>query len=325
MSRASLTVHGVPVEDLLEALCETSTLLTKQDVRFGGLLGGWSNLNLLLISDRQRIVLKLPAHTTAESMGGYDLLMQRHQDLSRIGIAPRPLEAGWIDTPVEAPYILLEFVEGRVYPTPSTIPISALSALRHAIDSLNTARCDSATALSRPSNLLDLHINAVSSATDRRGISSNTIALLHELLPLADAVRSHCEHLPWSGGLIHGDLSESNIVFREGNAVLLDLESLSTGHRLYDVAYLTVQNAVEVIDCPPTLVQEGETEVVSRFVPLALVAVISWSIERLADMDSGLIEAALVNETTYRSIRRYVSDKIALLRMTLSGNQSIAQ
>ncbi|RLI49884.1 MAG: hypothetical protein DRO73_04925 [Candidatus Thorarchaeota archaeon] len=325
MSRASLTVHGVPVEDLLEALHETSTLLTDSTLRFGGLLGGWSNLNLLLTSDRRRMVLKLPARTTARSKEGYGVLMQRHLDLSRTGLSPRPLETGWIDAPVEVPYILLQFVEGTVYPAPSAIPISALSALRRAIDSLNTAKCDSATALSRPSDLLDLHIDAVSSAADRSGVSSDTIALLHELLPLADAVRSHCEHLPWSGGLIHGDLSESNIVFREGNAVLLDLESLSTGHRLYDVAHLTVQNAVEVIDCPPTLVQEGETEVVSRFVPLALVAVISWSIERLADMDSGLIETALVNETTYRSIRRYVSDKIALLRMTLSGNPSIAQ
>ncbi|MGQ4872157.1 MAG: hypothetical protein ACP6IT_10045, partial [Candidatus Thorarchaeota archaeon] len=116
MSRASLTVHGVPVEDLLKALHETSTLLTDSTLRFGGLLGGWSNLNLLLTSDRRRMVLKLPARTTAGSEEGYGVLMQRHLDLSRTGLSPRPLETGWIDTPVEVPYILLEFVEGTVYP-----------------------------------------------------------------------------------------------------------------------------------------------------------------------------------------------------------------
>lgn len=64
-----------------------------------------------------------------------------------------------------------------------------------------------------------------------------------------DAVRAMFENVPDRDTFVHGDYNVGNLMFQNGNAILIDMADASTGHPIYDVAgvYLNFKLFPELI------------------------------------------------------------------------------
>ncbi len=309
-------VHGWPLRDLIGAVVPESAALTSVPA-IVGVLGGWSNVNVLLETGAgQRLVLKVPAVRDV-TVAHYEMLAARYRALASRDLMPSPIEVGCLGE-LTIPYLLLEYVDGEVYSSPSAMPPDRLVFLRDALARLWDSRVGDAPVFR---SSIDYLVHLIGTLEQCDGPE-----LFSELVPAVsysdtiDRIRDVCLSMHWSQALIHGDLSESNIVFTEGRVWLLDPEALCFADPRLDIAYLSVQHEHEgptemirhLFDSPELRPESGHTV-------LALLSCITWSVQRIVDIDRGRVTEHLATGDVRQRIGAYVRQKMGLLALELDA------
>ncbi len=276
------------------------------------ILGGWSNINLEAYLGSMKMVIKLPAVKTVHSRSHYDRIAKNHSALADIGLAPRVLATGFLDD-LSLPFMILEYVDGTVYSSPAEISSHEMNELRHALERMNAINSPALPYYPDAVSFLDHILQPLRNLTMHSSDSVRINTILSHVLEIAESLRDACDGVPWSRRVMHGDLSESNILFTIRGPFFLDLESISIGEPLFDLAYLSVQHADVIVPRMAVIHEMIDSNTIKILQSMALVAVIGWSLVWSSHMDQGLVESAVATEARYRSIIRYTDSKYQLL------------
>ncbi|MFW9933750.1 MAG: phosphotransferase [Candidatus Thorarchaeota archaeon] len=286
------TYHGYSLEELNE--------LVKSKIDFDGeirldstLLEGWSSLNILgYHNNNPAFILKLPKSSEVQNFDNINLI---HNQLSKFDLCPRPLYHGMLDDD-DLPSIVLEYISGRMYDSPFDISQEDYWRLGNVLERLATLTI---RGIPEYSDAVE-HLNAITRPMELRiydygrNLTRGLSHLFEEFISLADVSRNRLEGCKWDPVTVHGDLFERNIVFREDVVILLDMEECCVSDRFYDRAYLFAQSYTE-----KALSEEDPIRTVCprdhwlNLEILALCSVITWSLQRLLDLELGLIELNL--------------------------------
>ncbi|MHA2213822.1 MAG: aminoglycoside phosphotransferase family protein, partial [Candidatus Thorarchaeota archaeon] len=212
---------------------------------------GWSHVNLSIQSDSPVYVVKLPGLNTHYEENPYDYTWNMNSQISEHGLCPRPVFKGRLDDNNSTPFVILEFIKGKVVENLGDLSddeaiqigktLSLFSDLRPSgVRSFSNVLDFVETLLIRPSNLV----------VDLPPSTRRVRTQWNQLKTSVDKfIETYNVSSSWSPGLMHGDLQESNIVLSEG-AKLLDLESCAYGDSRFDMVYLQTQHA-SMMDSPP--------------------------------------------------------------------------
>ncbi|MEM2141803.1 MAG: phosphotransferase [Candidatus Thorarchaeota archaeon] len=293
--------------------CDNSSVHVSPDP-----LGGWSNINLLLVVDGRRMVLKMPCLRMHYSTNPFELQYRSYRTLSDEGIAPRPVSFGRLDDEYKTPFILLDFAEGMILDDLRLFGTVRLNQLSSLLNHLNSTHVPGLPAFRSPAMYLEALLSRLEpEVIISDGVSPDTTDLLHGLSELVGPLRSYLESMnEWDMMTIHGDLQESNIVFTTSGPMMLDLESLMVADPSLDLAYLFVQRDGDMIRrYPPELVHDESTASrVNSLIPLALVSAVAWTIERLSWLDRGLLDDCIAKVMNRDRMVNYVRSKLLILQ-----------
>ncbi|MHA1770988.1 MAG: phosphotransferase [Candidatus Thorarchaeota archaeon] len=312
MAGIDSVVRGLPLSQLARLLVDSSSIITQDTIIDGTRLGGWSNINLLARNGTQRIVVKFPALLTERSPTHYEQVARVYNILSSVDLAPSVLETGYIDE-VALPFIVMTYIEGVVHLVPDELSPAEMSVLRSGLSRLNTLDIPGLPRYPDATSYLSHLIEPLRMLLDDPVQGTRIVDYATQVITLSDSVREACEGLSWSRKVMHGDLSESNLVFTQTGLVLLDLDSICIGDPLYDIAYLSVQNAERIIPWPQSIFEVEDRSLINSLQCLSLVSVLCWSILRLNQMNQGVIDNLLIDANTRQTLVRYILSKLKLL------------
>ena len=102
---------------------------------------------------------------------------------------------------------------------------------------------------------------------------------------------------------------------------MLDLESCCIGEPSYDIVYLYTQQTTSTLSDYPAVRNHLDLDQVQidSLESLALISVLSWSIERLLNITLGRVEHYLVDTGIQERILKYVNNKSARLNELLNA------
>ncbi len=305
-------VYGLTIDQLSSLLKQASSLNLDRLHIENSLLGGWSNLNLLVRNGSDKYTLKFLTLMIFSDTTLYDRNASIYNALNQYGLAPRVLETGILDGPAPIPYMLVEFIDGTVYSDPTLIPDDRMRDLKVAHDKLSSLEIPGVPSYDSALHYIDHMIESMKVLVSKfdLGAAQKFALRLLDLVPDVNNIIADC---PWSHKLMHGELSESNVVFTDQGAVFLDVPSVAIGEPLYDVAYLSVQHAQKVIHPPPILCGGRPTEELDSLRCLALFHVISWSIRYLHFCDIGFVEPNLSTIPIRTALVSYIENKLTYL------------
>jgi Ser/Thr protein kinase RdoA (MazF antagonist) len=112
---------------------------------------------------------------------------------------------------------------------------------------------------------------------------------------------------------MHGDLWEPNILFQDGAVLLLDFELCCIGDTLYDRAYLMEASDGPPVKSLPDFLSDEILRHIEGLRPVALMSLVSWSLERLVYMDAGIVEPNLTSPHIRENVVRYSRMKLSRL------------
>jgi aminoglycoside phosphotransferase (APT) family kinase protein len=276
---------------------------------------GFSNINIHARAGDLRFVLKLPLRSSLYSDNPYRSLYRIAAYVSQYGLGPGPLMTARLRDENRTPFIAFEFIDGMTPTAAYDFTHEQATLFSQGLKTLaglkppETRSCETARdyvewQFSRTANLPPIGTAG--------SLLSKFVALQDDVLIAADRAEE------WSGQFMHGDLHEGNIVFSEDGIVFLDFEECAHGEPLLDLAYLRVQRLPSnPADFIPRIVGLRE-EAVKPYEPLALTFAISWTIQHLQYLESGLVDKSLAGNYTVSSMRSYAEAKIEELRGYLS-------
>jgi len=307
-------IHGHTIYEIQHLLHSTCEHIQKDVVLDTSSLGGWSNINIQGTSEGTKFVLKLPWSIMHFDTNPYSKLGSLLTSLSRSKLATPPMAVGRLPDKNETPYMLLHYLDGTTYSSISNASREELQALKDTLHQLSLQKPSGLRKYVTPFDYLtELYIEVTSHNALPSG-STETMSLVQEFQEQYTKLSSKIEALGiWSGTLMHGDLWEPNILFQDGQVILLDFESCSYGDSIYDLAYLLEASDGPPIEELPVLLYSHYKENVNSFRPIALMALIGWSLDRLLFLDAGLVEQNLSTPKIRKSIVRYTQAKISRL------------
>jgi aminoglycoside phosphotransferase (APT) family kinase protein len=309
-----LKIHGYSLPQIQQLLVESCDLIDKDVVLETTPLGGWSNINLRGSSQGYEFVLKLPWSISDYETNPYLHLFDLLAFLSKSGLATAPLAIGRFPDRKETPFMLLQYADGIARPSISQATHEELQSLNDTLRRLSQLRPPGLQRYKTPLAYLDeMHWRVVhheelsSTSADVMNLVSTFRKEYTRFHPIIEALDE------WSETTMHGDLWEPNILFQDGGVLLLDFELCCIGDTLYDLAYL-----MEASDGPPvgSLPNFLSGEILQRtegLRPVALMSLVSWSLERLIFMDAGLVEPNLTSPQIRRNVIRYSKMKLSRL------------
>jgi len=287
------------------------------------LLGGWSSLNFVgVVEDRNKFILKFPPKLDGTD---FSRLFSIHECLSEHGICSRPLWKGSLGTEDEIPYLILEYEEGIIYPSPDDIKNHLFSKLKETLATLSHIEIQNL----RTSNSAIEYVDQLLSSLKRKKVKWKE-KLNHSLRNSLDTFMSnvqdvdqHISEMNWDPVTIHGDLYERNLVFQNGRVVLLDLEECCVADRFYDLAYLFTQSY--------TTSRIGENHYAKQGIPedhwrnlelIALASVIAWSFKWLIEIALEMMEPNVAECVNIPTVENYVNEKMRLLLRMIEDERS---
>lgn len=312
MANADLVVHGMTLSQMTRYLVDSSSIITSDTIIDGTRLGGWSNINLLARRGSQQLVVKFPALSIEHSPTYYDRVARVHGILSSVDLSPSVLETGYIDE-MALPFIVMTYIEGTVHSAPDELNLAEMLMLRSGLAKLNALHISELPAYPTAVSYLTHLLEPLRMLFDDPLQNIQLEDYATQVIGISDSLREKSKGLPWSSKVIHGDLSESNLVFTQNGVVFLDLDSIGIGEPLYDVAYLTVQHAHGVIPWPHSVFEVEDRSMVTTLQCLSLVSVLCWSILRVNQMDQGVIDRSLIASGTRQALVQYIRSKLGLL------------
>ena len=309
-------VHGHTLEELALLLSDvwpevrgTPRLIQVRDQ-------GLSNVNIMGEVDSIRFVLKLPWVTGPSDMNRYLLLSEVSTHVSEHNLGPRALAQGNLRDAAHTPFIVLEHIDGMMIRSLGEVTAEQALALRSALDEFWTLTPSSARTHDSPHAYVERLLRALPSCPAESGELSGLVDGFADMRN--DLFRLCSDIEQWSGRLMHGDLHEGNIVFTRNGVRFLDLEECAYGEPMVDIAYLRVQNPsshpAELMQETVGLVDMGAAH---QYEPLALAFALSWTIEKLVALDSGLVEASLAERYPRKDMFDYTRVKLEELRTHL--------
>jgi thiamine kinase-like enzyme len=308
------TIHGNTLEELQILLHSSSELIQSDVVLDASSLGGWSNINIRGISQGYEFVLKLPWSTKHYDTNPYSKLYNLLTYISRSKLTAPPIAIGRLPDKNETPYMLLQFFEGTTYSSITDASTAELQVLKDTLHKLSLQRPPGLSRYKTPFDYLQ-EVHSVIAYHEFLATSSTEIIQLlgvfqeqySKISPIIEALEI------WSGTTMHGDLWEPNILFHDGRVLLLDFESCSYGDSLYDIAYLLEASNSPPREEPSLLLHAKDRKNVKSYRLIALMALISWSLNRLLFMDANLVEQNLSSPEINESILKYTRTKISRL------------
>lgn len=281
------------------------------------LLGGWSNLNIPLIVNNRRGVLKLPGLITEFRLNPFEKEYAILSALHAYGISPKPLFIGNLYDDRNTPFMIYEFIDGRVVGSLEEFSTNDWMLLKRSFAILSQTSVPSIPLFKNADAYLDFILDRISKVKLEFCSHNSILGLIDELEKQLKLIHLYAGDIEWRTGLMHGDLQESNIVFGKNKAVFLDFEFSAIGDPLFDVAYLYHQGLHSSTIDKSLLQQEDSFKRVNELVPLALVTVICWSIEHLAHYFNGLLEPNLMANKSPEYVLSYIKIKLRELKERL--------
>lgn len=310
-------VHGLRPADLEELLgpeLQQSRLHVNR-----ALIGGMTNINLLVTSDSGRYVLKLPG-LKGMNENPFEYEFSICNTLVKEGLCPQPVVTGFLPDDLTTPYMVYLYEPGIVHLDLNSMSSHELMLLSNLIRKLEKECPPNARVYSKPSEFIDclyqrIHtaVNLSESDSPRiRSMAGATDELHHSLGDFVDTT------LFWSGSFMHGDLRPSNIVFQERRALLLDWSECSFAESLLDIAYLLSEPRDDWSGEIPLIDSETARSKVEALKILSLMSVVSWTTERLIRVESGQVEENLADGQLTKAMFSYLEDKTRLLKEHIS-------
>jgi len=314
MKNPAKRIHGHTITEILNLLQSTCEYVQKDLVLDTSSLGGWSNINIQGSSEARKIVLKLPWSIMRFDSNPYSGLGRLLTYLSRSKLATPPIAIGRLPDRNETPFMLLHYLDGRIYSSLLDASGEELQALKGTLQELSRQKPPGLRKYTTPSDYFTKFYDEI---VYHNMLSQGST----EVLSLVRAFEEHHTKLSpkiellekWSRTFMHGDLWEPNILFQDGKVSLLDFELSSYGDPIYDLAYLLEAQEKPLADTPPDILYAGCLERANSYRPIALIALISWSLDRLLNMDAGHVEPILSTSTIKKNMLRYTNTKMSQL------------
>ncbi|MHA2140522.1 MAG: aminoglycoside phosphotransferase family protein [Candidatus Thorarchaeota archaeon] len=311
-------VHGHSLLELEGMLLESCDLFDKKVELDTESLGGWSNVNICGHSGELDFVLKLPWSVSSLDEGHYKKLYDTSLFFSNLGIASKPLALGCLTDSAQTPFILFEYVEGTIHESLSDFSSSEIVSLRKSLDILSKQKPSGLKQYDSPSKYLTDAINPVVDHAGFTDCSEELSQLITSYTKTHDTLLSYANSLDsWSSSIMHGDLWTPNILMKNGKVVLLDFEACAYGDRFFDLACLLEPFNNPPLSNHPRLVNSDELDDVDSLRPIANSYLITWSLERLLSMESGLVEPNLASTEVRSSLIEYINSKMIRLKSLL--------
>jgi aminoglycoside phosphotransferase (APT) family kinase protein len=277
------------------------------------LLGGWTNINLGVVINSKLFTLKLPGITDFESsQNPFDYEFSIHQQLANARLCPRPFRLGTLGDDSHLPYALYEYVQGIVLYDLFALSETQMHLLSKGLDDLRSQVVENVATIDTAS----MYVNRVS-----LGISPLNSSVIDKLIERFQKCRDsllqdYSDEELWPKMLTHGDHQPSNLVFTSERVIFLDLEACAYAHPSLDLSYLLVQSPVSrSVDSIRGLVKDVDS--VTKYIPLALLSVISWTLKRISLLHKGIIEENLLPLHNLPAMLEYVRTKLAELELVL--------
>ncbi|TFG04097.1 aminoglycoside phosphotransferase family protein [Candidatus Thorarchaeota archaeon] len=312
MSEELHGVHGLSLGELTRQLTFKVPSLGDLSIHRSP-IGGWTNVNLLAESNSKKYVVKLPQLRVPYLENPYESQFRTYEHFSQLGICPEPIAFGRLDTEIETPFLVLRFVEGEIIPNLSEMSSRQLDMIREV---MATFASSSPQGLPRHESSLDYshHLlgkleNTLDQYNAPSSLVSDSVKTLRSITDSLLALGAFDD--TWPKDVMHGDLQEPNIVFTESEVMFIDLEETSIGESLYDIAYLVVQNPKHgpTRKIPSQLARDDEPRI-RQLMPLALLSVIAWTLDRIVRTEAGVLEESLGRPTTSEVLRSYLNSKM---------------
>jgi aminoglycoside phosphotransferase (APT) family kinase protein len=317
MKRAVDRIHNHSLGELSELLYQAWPGLSGKPSLGTIYSGGLSNVNIVGSCDGLDFVLKMPWTVTRSDKNPFEQLYRIADYVSQSGFGPRPLAIGQLNDEQKTPFIVFGYLEGAVYSSVDEMSFDQKRLLRKTHQEFTSLEPPGVPEFATPQAYVDSVFRAMTTCVGNYGPVSNwTQNSCEFFMGLHESVTAACDSVKqWSGGLMHGDLHEGNIVFSGEQVRFLDLEECALGSPFLDLAYLRVQqlpsHPVEVMT---PLLADVEASTLRAYEPLALIFAISWTLEHLAYFDTGSVDSSLMQNYSQAAMREYADAKMKELK-----------
>ena len=320
MTKRQLTrIHGHSIQELERMVHDACNLFDEEVSLERENLGGWSNINIRGHSSGIEFVLKLPWSISTFKTDSYKHLYDISMYFNKLDLAAFPLSMGQLSDTMSTPYILFEYVGGIVHDSLTEFTAQELFSLKTCLQLLTQQKPPGLSRYKSPSDhlttnyaLVENHEGLSIASHDVNQLIDTFNDFYPEILSFTDSLGS------WSPSIMHGDLWIPNIVFKSGHITLLDFEACAYGNPLFDLAYLLETPVSIFTDKIPGLVCLEDTDEVNSLRPLVVAFLVSWSLERLLSMESGLVEPNLDTLENRSALIDYTLSKMTRLKTLLS-------
>jgi len=322
MKRSPKHVHGHSITRL-NHLLQAQADEVRDIFLTGAALGGWSNFNLLARGNEGMLVVKFPSFHITYSDNPYNYQYRILSELAPLNIGPEPIQVGRLADSRNTPFLILKYLQGEVINSFDELSRKKARLLDDTLSLLNDSSLASLKAYRSPDAYLARKIGDAESAKSLlENASPQLEQLIADLSSLEPRIKKTLSSVNWTRVPMHGDLQESNVIFRGERAFLLDFEECCEGDASYDTCYLYLQNPG---DSPDNFLEKPKPRRVSMddilaMVPLVLTVLIAWSIEWLCYSEMDLISPWLTSSKAYTAVMEYTREKVAMLQQYLADS-----
>lgn len=300
-------IHGHEVPHFIEML--RSELRLDLDDKIW-ILGGMSNLNLLMNDGKKRYVVKVPALQLEYDENPYDMQWLIQEIVYRYNLSTRPVATGMLGN--ELPFLVTEYEKGVTKTNPHSFQDDELVRIRNAQCRFSRIRLP-VPCYDHPRTYLRVKQKQLEQVSNNDESHSMLLRdFLDNMSDFGSELEEKMAGLPfWQSDTVHGDFRPSNVVLKAHSILLIDFENTFTGSSFYDSAYFFVEpkGDYKIPKDNPLVKTRENQEMILKLVPLALFSCLTWTLTRLLHLEMGIVEDNLVNTDTRARLTEYCRQK----------------
>ena len=308
-------VHGHTIEQLAELLVDAHPYLDGLILKRES-LGGWTHINLLGYQEDNQFVVKLPSLTREFDSNPFKYQFRISEQLYTEKICPEPIVIGNLSDANDTPFMVTRYISGRIHTTVETFSQNEFAQLFQSLHILSKMKLRNIRTFANPQEMLEYFLSLIHLDEEPYGeLPTPLRKLIRQNEEMMERMQPNLGSLNWVLKPIHGDLTESNIVFTGDKAVLLDFEACCIGSPVFDIAYLYNQAPYTESKKIPEIAQSRAYSKSEYFdlIPLVLSSVITWTIKRLTEIEQRIVELNFDNIKIKKLLYSYLIEKSELL------------
>lgn len=308
-------IHGYGASQFVDMLRSELRLDLGDSIR---ILGGMSNLNLLITDRKKQYVVKIPALQLEYQKNPYDMQWTIHGIAYRHSLSTRPVAKGTLGNGL--PYLVTEYEQGITKTNPQSFQEDELALIRDAQRKFSHIEIP-IPCYDHPIAYLSMKKNQLEQVSNNDESHSSPLCdFLEKMRDLGTKLEEKMIELPrWPSDTVHGDLRPSNVILKENSIVFVDFEETFRGSSFYDYAYFFAEpkGRYEVTVDSPLVRTRENLEAILNLVPLALFSCLIWTFTRLVHIEMRIVEENLVNPSVRTELIKYFRQKSVQLADTL--------